>query len=146
MPRLNNGQAPVRVLVVEDNAGALRVLVSLLTRLGCDAIGFTDGAESIDAAREHQPHLVVLDLSMPGIDGFETARRLHAAGLPPFKLVALTSLGDAQTMQRCAAANFEVHVHKPIDIVDLQLLVEEARTVPNFDRAASSESLQPTAT
>ena len=83
-----------RVLIVDDNAGFRRQIRALLEADGFDVVGESvDGASAIDAAREIQPDLVLLDIGLPDIDGFEVARQLAANGHSPG--VVLTSSRDA---------------------------------------------------
>jgi CheY-like chemotaxis protein len=116
---------PIRVLVVDDNVDSARTLGTLLGRLGHHVRIAHDGKSALDAAREHAPHLVLLDLSMPGIDGFTVARRLRderRTAVPP-RLVALTGFGNDDARRRTREAGFDDHLVKPVDLPALQELL-----------------------
>jgi DNA-binding NarL/FixJ family response regulator len=84
----------VTILLVEGHAvvrEALRLLLE--TKIGCSVIEASDGQTALQLAREHMPMLILLEVALPGIDGIETARRIHAE-LPNCKIIALTSAQD----------------------------------------------------
>jgi signal transduction histidine kinase/ActR/RegA family two-component response regulator len=103
-----------RVLVVEDNRDGAETLVALIGYMGGTAKAAADGPEALRIAAEFEPHLVLLDIGLPGIDGYETAARLRR--LPGFdaRLVALTGYGSAQDRERALAAGFDEHLVKPL--------------------------------
>ena len=106
--------AGLRILVVDDNRDAAESLATLLRLCGHNVRVAYDGARAIELVEEDQPKLVFLDLGMPGIDGYETARRIRAlATLGQPTLVALTGWGQEQDRRRSAAAGFDYHLVKP---------------------------------
>jgi signal transduction histidine kinase len=119
------GLKPRRVLVIDDNQDAADSTAMLLQVLGAQSHVAYDGEAGLAAIRAWQPDLVLLDLGMPGMDGFEVARRIRAqsatAGLP---IVALTGWGQQQDRQRTAAAGFDHHLVKPADPQALQAVLE----------------------
>jgi PAS domain S-box-containing protein len=107
----------VRVLVVDDNRDAAISLAALLRTLGAHARSAHDGTEALDAYRDHLPDVVLLDIGMPGMDGYEVARRLRA--IPSDRrplLVALTGWGQEEDRQRAVDAGFDHHLVKPADL------------------------------
>jgi CheY-like chemotaxis protein len=104
------------VLVVDDNHDAADALAEVLGLLGCTTRACYDGAAALGAAAEFRPDACLLDLVMPGMDGYELAARLRAgAGSRPLLLVATTALGGAEDRARTAIAGFHYHLVKPVD-------------------------------
>jgi CheY-like chemotaxis protein len=127
--RPGNGRADAaaparRVLVVDDNRDAADSLGLLLKALGNDVQVAHDGASALDAARTYRPGVVLLDLGMPGMNGYEVARALRAQpGLEDVVLVALTGWGQKEDRLRSRAAGFDHHLIKPVDLAALQALL-----------------------
>ncbi|MCC2971924.1 PAS domain S-box protein [Massilia sp. IC2-476] len=121
---LDEGAAPLegrRVLVVDDNGDAAESLALLLQAAGAEVRTARDGPAGLEAVRQMTPHAVLLDLGMPGMDGFEVARRLRAdPANAALVLVALTGWGQAEDRRRTQASGFDHHLTKPVD-VDLLL-------------------------
>lgn len=119
---------PLRVLTVDDNEDVADSLQLLLESMGHDARIAHDGYQALDTAGKFQPHVVFLDLGMPGIDGLETARRLRATpeGQETF-LIALTGWGQASDRHRTTEAGFDRHVVKPIDPDVLEQMLAELK-------------------
>src|SRR6516164_5438912 len=91
---INGPGRPVRVLVVDDNKDAAESLYLLLEQLGCEAVVAHTGPAGVEAARAKPPDVVFLDIGLPGLDGYEIARRLRAeAWGPRTVLVAVTGYG-----------------------------------------------------
>ena len=106
---------PRRILIVDDNAdqaGTLHVLVQLM---GHEARYACDGAQAIETARALRPHFVFLDLGLPGMDGFEVARRLRAEFGFALRIIALTAYGSESDREQSLAAGCELHLLKPAD-------------------------------
>jgi CheY-like chemotaxis protein len=116
-----------RVLVVDDNRESVETLSMLLQLKGHDARVAEDGDEAIAIADSYHPHVVVLDLSLPGRDGYEIARELRArpygAGLI---LVALTGWSGNDVREKAAAAGFDFHLLKPVDWPNLEHVLNAA--------------------
>ena len=104
-----------RVLVVDDNADAASALAELLRLLGAYAEPVFDGPMALEAVDRLRPEVVFLDLSMPGMDGFEVARRLRERGVQAW-LVALSGFGQEDDRLRTASAGFDQHLIKPADL------------------------------
>lgn len=114
---------PLRVLIVDDNVDAADALGDLLAAFGHDARVVYDGIEALGAAADHRPHLVLLDLGMPGLDGYETARRLRRLPHPRTVIAALTGWGQEEDRRRTREAGFDHHLVKPADIRQITALL-----------------------
>jgi signal transduction histidine kinase/CheY-like chemotaxis protein len=110
--------APARVLVVEDNVVNLMITEEFVRQLGHVPTGAADGAAALAACEQEAPHLVLMDLQMPVMDGLESTRRLRAlqgAGrLPRFPIVALTAHASDADRKLAAAAGMDDYLTKPI--------------------------------
>jgi CheY-like chemotaxis protein len=106
-----------RIIVVDDNRDAAETLAVVLRLEGHTVATAHDGHTALELAKSWQPELVLLDLGMPGMDGFEVARRLREQpGLEKVVLAALTGWGQQADRQRTAAAGFDHHLVKPVDM------------------------------
>jgi CheY-like chemotaxis protein len=103
-----------RVLVVDDNADSAETMAEILKLWGHDVLTAHDGPGALEAARAQKPDAVLLDLGLPVMDGFETARRLRQLGLEATLLVAVTGFGAAEDRRRTAEAGFDSHLTKPV--------------------------------
>ena len=108
--------APCRILVVEDNADARDMLLALLSLERHDVVTAPDGPAGVDAALRLQPDVVLVDIGLPGLNGYEVARRIRAteAGRA-MKLIALTGYGQREDMQQAREAGFDLHLVKPVE-------------------------------
>jgi signal transduction histidine kinase len=112
----------LRVLVVEDNADAAATLREALQLLGHEVHVAGDGDAGVEAAERLAPDVVVCDIGLPGIDGYEVARRLSARGDAPL-LVAMTGYALPEDRRRALEAGFVHHLAKPIRIEDLERVI-----------------------
>ncbi|HET6422510.1 MAG TPA: response regulator [Planctomycetaceae bacterium] len=113
-----------RVLVVDDNQDAANSLAMLLRFLGADVKVVYDGRSALKAVDEYSPAVILLDLGMPEMDGYEVANELHQR--PNFgqtKLIALTGWGQEEHRRRVFSAGFDHHLVKPAEISDLKALL-----------------------
>jgi CheY-like chemotaxis protein len=113
-------------LVVDDNHDAADSLAMFLKFLGATVRVAYDGAAAIEMVDKSQPEIVLLDIGMPMLDGYEVARRLRA--LPEGRnllLVAMTGWGQEEDKRRTAQAGFDHHLVKPVDPVKLEKLLAE---------------------
>ena len=116
------------VLVVDDDVDGADSLALLLRMSGYDALVAYSGATALQAAVEHQPAAVILDLSLPGMDGYELARRLRQhPQLAAVPLLALSGHGRQEDSDRSLAAGFAAHLVKPVDIERLLALLAERK-------------------
>jgi len=115
-----------RILIVEDNADAAESLRRLLSILGHEVRTAGDGPRALEVAVQMQPHLVLLDIGLPGMDGYEVARRMaerRQGNLP--LLAALSGYGGEEDRARAAAAGFQRHFTKPLQLSTLEVLLTE---------------------
>jgi PAS domain S-box-containing protein len=114
----------LRVVIVEDNYDAAEALTMLLELFGHQAAIVADGFAALDAVRDGAFDIALVDIGLPGIDGYEVARRIRM--LPNAKtmmLVALTGYGQETDKQRALSAGFDEHLTKPVKIERLQALL-----------------------
>jgi CheY-like chemotaxis protein len=105
---------PLHVLVVDDNEDAVALLVEVLGAMGHRVDVSYDGVAALDAIVRGTHDVVLLDIGLPGLDGYEVARRVRQAGRP-VRLVALTGYGRDNDKQMTRAAGFDAHLVKPVD-------------------------------
>ena len=118
--------AHARVLVVDDNHDAALSVASLLSLAGHEVRTAADGAEALAVAGEFVPEVVVLDIGLPVLDGYEVAARLRQmASTREALLLALTGYGQADDRQRAEAAGFDHHFVKPADPQGLQRCIDQ---------------------
>lgn len=104
-----------RVLVVDDNHDVALTLAALVRHGGHDVRTAHDGPTAIDVAKSYHPDLVLVDIGLPGMDGYEVAQRLrHDVGLSDALLAALTGYGQEEDRRRSLDAGFDQHLIKPI--------------------------------
>ncbi len=120
----NAAVTPMRILVVDDNRDAAEALHILLTQVGAEVFVAHDGEGALAAFEVCNPRVVLLDIGMPDIDGYEVARRLRASPQAPrVSLIALTGWGQDEDRRRVREAGFDHHLVKPVDFTDLQTLI-----------------------
>ena len=114
------------VLVVDDNEVNAQVQADFLGARGCRTRVARDGAEALRLAQVERPALVLMDIQMPGMDGLEATRALHALpGLGAVPIVAVTALAMPGDRERCLAAGASAYVAKPISLKGLVSLVRQ---------------------
>ncbi|MBV9695767.1 MAG: PAS domain-containing protein, partial [Gammaproteobacteria bacterium] len=124
MPLTSIGRS---VLVVDDNQDIVDSMATLLRLHGYEVHTALDGAEALESAKRCIPDLVLLDIGMPGLDGYAVARRLRAEpALRDTLLVAVSGYGSAQDRARASAAGFDHHCVKPLDLSALALIERNA--------------------
>ncbi|MFL5506495.1 MAG: response regulator, partial [Gemmatimonadales bacterium] len=113
-----------RVLVVDDNADAAESLAQLLALKGHEVRVAYDGLSGVALARAFEPDVVLLDIGMPGLDGYAVARRLREQdGRRGVRLVALTGYGQLDDRRRAQEAGFDDHLVKPPDVATLEQML-----------------------
>jgi len=111
---------PRKILVVEDNPLNLKLVRDVLEFAGYHVIAANSGEESLSAAEDDSPDLVLMDLQLPGIDGTETLRKLRQGTLGrDVPVVAVSAFAMAEDRERAALAGFDGYVEKPISVRDL---------------------------
>ena len=109
--------------MVDDNVDGAATLAELLRMMGCDVSVANDGHSAVTAVAEHRPEVVLLDIGLPDINGYEVARQVRAMrGLRQPRLIALTGWGQEQDKRMAAQAGFDEHWTKPVDPARLQQL------------------------
>ena len=126
------GDAPTRkILVVDDQVDAASVLARLLRARGHQARATGDGASALEAIAADRPDVVLLDIGLPGMNGYEIARRIRAdAALTSVLLVALTGYGQDADIRLAREAGFDHHLVKPTDLEAIEALFELPESVP----------------
>lgn len=125
---MSNSEQAVRVLVVDDSVDAANGLAAVLSSADYEARAAYDGPSALRVATDFRPHLVLLDIEMPGMDGYATAHELRQLETEEAQvLVAYTANSDARSVAAAARAGFDLHVGKPCEIRELLQLLE--RTV-----------------
>ncbi|MFD3163401.1 response regulator [Herpetosiphon sp. NSE202] len=108
------------VLYIEDNSDNMLLVERLLIARGCQMVKAINGSTGIELALEHTPHIILLDINLPDIDGYEVARRLRdnpiTATIPIVAVTANALKGDAE---KALAAGCDGYVSKPINLRDL---------------------------
>jgi two-component system, sensor histidine kinase len=131
MDTLQAPARPLTVLIVEDHADSARTLARAVGLLGHTALVARDGFGGLDAALESAPDVALVDIGLPGLDGWSLAERLLRC--LPYRplLVAVTGYGAPRDRDRSWAAGFDYHLVKPIDLDDLgELLRRRAGRLP----------------
>jgi CheY-like chemotaxis protein len=119
------GTAAKRILVVDDNVDAATSLGELLGLLGHEVIVRFDGKSALLDAPGFGPDVLVLDIGLPDMDGYELARRLRSEpAIAQARYLALTGYGQAHDRTLARAAGFDHHFVKPVDIVALQAVLD----------------------
>jgi signal transduction histidine kinase len=114
-----------RVLIVDDNADAAEMLAALLQTLAYEVAVATDGAAALDVARDFAPHIALLDIGLPIMDGYEVARRLHQLETcRDTLLIAVSGYGQPSDRERSRQAGFAHHLVKPVELATLTSLLE----------------------
>jgi signal transduction histidine kinase/ActR/RegA family two-component response regulator len=118
-----------RVLIADDNADAVETLGMLLSVSGHEVHLASDGARALEIAARERPEVVMLDIGMPGLSGYEVAQRIRAepwgAGMI---LIALTGWGQEEDKRRAREAGFDHHLTKPADPAEIERLLASARS------------------
>jgi DNA-binding response OmpR family regulator len=114
-----------RILVVDDNVDAASSLAALLGLYGAEVMVAPDGKAALDEFARLQPDAVVLDIGLPGMDGYAVAREMRrSAKGTPARIVALTGWGQESDRQRARDAGIDHHLTKPADIEALCSLLQ----------------------
>ncbi len=108
--------APRRVLLADPCGDTVESTALLLRLWGHDVRGADSGPAALEAARAFRPDAVLMEVALPGLDGFEVARQLRRSGdVPGLLLVAVTGYGDEQSRRQCREAGFDCRLVKPAD-------------------------------
>ena len=121
-----------RVLVIDDNPAGARAMKRLVSALGGECRVAHDGQTGLADIREFRPDIVILDIGMPGLDGYETCRRIREEFGSSLMVVALTGWGQERDKHKAMQAGFDLHLTKPAD----PTVLEELLTTASIERAA----------
>ena len=119
--------API-VLLVEDNADAREALRALLELDGYGVEAAADGVGALEIVRARRLDIALIDIGLPGVDGYEVARRIRDLAVPQPTLIALTGYSQPEDRRRVQEAGFDAHLVKPVDPAELTRVLATART------------------
>jgi CheY-like chemotaxis protein len=111
-----------KILIVDDDADSAESQAMLLRLFGHEVLSLTDGEGAVEAARSFEPDLILLDIGLPRIDGYEIARRIRSTGCTA-RLIAVTGYGRPEDRERALEAGFDFHCLKPVEPDALQRLM-----------------------
>jgi CheY-like chemotaxis protein len=141
----------LRVLVVEDDTDTANTMAMLLHCWGFESLAVATASAGLDVAQTGFPDVVLLDLALPGMDGFEFAKRLREQPRQESKipfLIAVSGYGDPENCRRAHEAGIDLHLVKPVDLAALQTLLKRFHRVimPAAERrfASSRRPIRPT--
>jgi CheY-like chemotaxis protein len=112
------------VLVVDDNVDAAVALSWLIGQRGYTVRVAHDGSEALQAARDFRPDILLLDIGLPGIDGYELARRLRADGFASARIIAISGYARESDVESSRLAGFDRHFAKPVALTELVAALE----------------------
>ena len=121
-----NTDKPLRILVVDDNRDAAEGIAMWLQLQGHDVALAHDGARALEVAAAEKPEVVLLDIGLPGMDGYEVCQRIRRLDTPQPIVIALTGYGQEEDRRRALAAGFDDHTVKPVDLGKLTALLATA--------------------
>lgn len=116
---------PITILYIEDNPDNMTLVEKALRPLGYLFLGAKTGQDGLDLAAEHSPDVILLDITLPDMDGYDVARRLRSdpatSSVPILALTAHTLIGDGE---KVLAAGCNAYLTKPLSIVELRTRVQ----------------------
>ena len=127
-PNAAQGKVQPRVFVVEDHEDNREALVVLLRQIGCRVAFAADGEEGARGIVDARPEVAIVDIGLPGMDGYAVAQYVRAALNDDILLVALTGYGQPRDREMALSAGFDVHLRKPVDLNQLRALIAGAST------------------
>jgi CheY-like chemotaxis protein len=137
---LERAGPPRRVLLVDDNRDAAESLAMLLSTTGHEVTTAGDGPKALELLGQHEPDLILLDIGLPGMDGYEVCRRIRRDGLSGATVVAMTGFGQDRDRELAKQAGFDGHLVKPVAIGRLLSLLD---SLPER-RAVRAQAARPT--
>jgi len=131
----------LRVLVIEDNEDTLELVQLWLRNLGHEVRGASDGQSGLELAISMRPDIALVDIGLPGLDGYEVARNVRSAeGGSELYMVAVTGYGRPEDRARALDAGFDAYIVKPLDIGGLKRTLQQGqRALPLRQRAAATQ-------
>jgi CheY-like chemotaxis protein len=118
---------PCRILVVDDDRDTAQTFAYLLVGMGHEATFLTDSRQVVDTVNRIRPHMIFLDIGMPGLNGWEVARLLRKQYPPDslLRLVAITGHADETAHIKSRQAGFDAHVRKPLAIDLVEAIIRQ---------------------
>ena len=116
------------IVIVDDNTAAADALARLLGAIGFEAYARYSAEDALHRLPEDNPGLMLIDIGMPGMDGYELVAELRVRGFDAIPKVALTGYGLAEDKERARAAGFVQHLTKPIGLAELRSVVTYLKT------------------
>ena len=113
----------LRILVVDDDPNVLEMLVEYLRGKGFEVLGLANGEEALHRLAEFRPHLVLLDLLLPGLSGLETLQRIRALRQET-RVIVVSATEDVEIARRALALGAVEYVTKPVDFTYLDSVLE----------------------
>jgi len=126
-PGARRAVPPRRILVVDDSKDAAESLAMLLSLSGHQVMVAHNGVQALEVAAAERPEVILLDIGLPGMDGYEVCRRARAAGLTETLIIAMTGYGQERDRQRSKEAGFDTHTVKPVELDHLLELLTAHR-------------------
>lgn len=123
-----------QILIVEDNPDNMKLFRALLTMKGHVVTSLLSGDGLLEALGEHRPDLVLMDIQLPGRDGFELLAEIRASPFAKLKVVALTAHAMSGDREKARDAGFDEYITKPIDIATFPDLVSRALAIGAAER------------
>jgi CheY-like chemotaxis protein len=115
-----------RIFHIDDDADMVASVAALLIRMGHDVAFTTDPRRALGLAREFCPDLILMDIGMPKVDGYELCRTFRAsADLEQVWIIAVSAYGGEQDRQKSRRAGFDAHIQKPVDLAVLSSILAE---------------------
>lgn len=120
-------ERPLRILIADDNADAANTLATYLRLSGHRPVVALDGGQALQLASDEAPDVMLLDLSMPTLDGYEVARRVRSQSWgAALRLIAVSGWFSTEDIDRAMQAGFDAHISKPIDMDALPRMLQVA--------------------
>jgi PAS domain S-box-containing protein len=134
----SDGRSRCRILVVDDNVDSVDSLAMLLRMMGHEVDAANDGEEGLKVAAKVRPHVAILDIGLPKMNGYDLAKLMRAEPWGrDLVLVALTGWGQEEHRQRSADSGFDHHLTKPVDLEALQQILAAASSCDPEDKLAA---------
>lgn len=115
-----------RILIVEDSPDNMKLFRTILTLKGHEVTGLSGGDGLLDAVEKGPPDLVLMDIQLPGKDGFALLQEIRKSGMPGVRVIALTAHAMTGDRERALDAGFDGYITKPIDIRNFPEQVQQA--------------------
>ena len=114
------------IIIIDDNKDLNDITCQLLSILGYDVVSAFSGQDGIDKAREKGPKVILCDIGMPGMDGYDVAKTIRQdRDLRDIYLIAISGYSSQTDIDRSIEAGFDKHIGKPIDLQTLKTILDE---------------------